>query len=116
MVTGQWGEDLLSGPTPVGPGYFVFSRYTYPVPTYINDVMFKVEHIRAVAFVTEGMYGEIINADECEVTYPLPPPVSITEILPRINDNIIYDIYGRRVTEIKENTIYIKNNKKFIRF
>jgi len=116
MVTGQWGEDLLSGPTPVGPGYFVFSRYTYPVPTYINDVMFKVEHIRVVAFVTEGMYGEIINADECEVTYPLPPPVSITEMLPRINDNIIYDIYGRRVTEIKENTIYIKNNKKFIRF
>ena len=116
MVTGQWGEDLLSGPTPVGPGYFVFTRYIYPIPPYINDVMFRVEHMEVIAFVTEGLQGEIISGNACEITYPLPPPVSITEILPKVNDNIVYDIYGRQVTEIKENTIYIKNNKKFIRF
>jgi hypothetical protein len=30
------------------------------------------------------------------------------------NDELIYDIYGRRVTEIKKGNIYIKNGKKFI--
>ena len=117
MVTGQWGEDLLSGPTPVGPGYFVFSRYTYPIPPYINDVMFKVEHIEVIAFVTEGLQGEIINGNACEVTYPLPPPVGWKEILPNgQHTDITYDIYGRVVTDIKKNTIYIRNMKKFIRF
>jgi len=117
MVTGQWGEDLLSGPTPVGPGYFVFSRYTYPIPPYINDVMFRPEHIEVIAFVTEGQQGEIITGNSCHVTYPVSTPSSWTEILPNgMHRNVTYDIYGRIVTKIKKNTIYIRNNKKFIRF
>jgi hypothetical protein len=30
------------------------------------------------------------------------------------DDELIYDIYGRRVTEVKKGNIYIKNGKKFI--
>ena len=28
----------------------------------------------------------------------------------------LYDVYGREVTKIKKNTLYIKNNEKFIKF
>jgi len=116
MVTGQWGDPITNGSQTL-PGYFVFRRYIYEIQPYINDVMFKVEHIKAVAFVTESIHGEIISADECEVTYPAPPPVGWAEILPNgQHTNITYDIYGRVVTDIKKNTIYIRNMKKFIQF
>ena len=118
MVTGQWGDPITNGGQTL-PGHFVFRRYIYelPNPPFINDVMIKVEHLKAVAFVTESMYGEIISADECEVTYPAPPPVGWAEILPNgQHTNITYDIYGRVVTDIKKNTIYIRNMKKFIQF
>ena len=115
MVTGQWGDPITNGGQTL-PGHFIFKRYIYEIQPYINDVMFLVEHIKAVAFVTESIHGEIISANECEVTYPAPPPVAVVEMLPIINDNIVYDIYGRTVTSVKKNTIYIKNNKKFIQF
>jgi hypothetical protein len=116
MVTGQWGDPITNGGQTL-PGHFVFRRYIYEVPPYINDVAFLVEHIKAVAFVTEGMYGEIVSGDECEVTYPAPPPVGWAEILPNgQHTNITYDLYGRVVTDIKKNTIYIRNMKKFIQF
>jgi len=116
MVTGQWGDPITNGGQTL-PGHFVFRRYIYEVPPYINDVAFLVEHIKAVAFVTEGMYGEVVSADECEVTYPAPPPVGWAEILPNgQHTNITYDLYGRVVTDIKKNTIYIRNMKKFIQF
>jgi len=42
---------------------------------------------------------------------------SINEItLNKINDNKIYDMLGREVTDIKIGTIYIRNGKKFITF
>ena len=118
MVTGQWGDPITNGGQTL-PGHFVFRRYIYelPNPPFINDVMIKVEHLKAVAFVTESMYGEIISADECEITYPAPPPVGWAEILPNgQHTNITYDIYGRVVTDVKKNTIYIRNMKKFIQF
>ena len=117
MVTGQWGEPVNNSLTPVGPGHFVFRRYIYEIQPYINDVMFKVQHIKAVAFVTESIHGEIISASECEVTYPAPPPVGWLEILPNgQHTGITYDLQGRVVTDIKKNTIYIRNMKKFIKF
>jgi len=118
MVTGQWGDPITNGGQTL-PGYFVFRRYIYelPNPPFINDVMIKVKDLKAIAFVTESIHGEIISADECEVTYPAPPPVGWAEILPNgQHTNITYDIYGRAVTDIKKNTIYIRNMKKFIQF
>ena len=38
---------------------------------------------------------------------------AVTTVTPS-NDELIYDIYGRRVTEVKKGNIYIKNGKKFI--
>ena len=117
LITGQWGEDLLSGPTPVGPGHFMAGRYVYLIPADINDILFKVEHIEVVAFVTEGQQGEIVSGNGCHVTYPSPPPVGWTEILPNgMHRDVVYDLYGRIVTDIKKNTIYIKNSEKFIQF
>ena len=117
MVTGQWGEPVNNSLVPVGPGHFVFRRYIYEIQPYINDVMFKIQHVKAVAFVTESMHGEIISADECDITYPTPPPTSWVEILPNgQHTNVIYDLQGRVVTDVKKNTIYIRNMKKFIQF
>jgi len=118
MVTGQWGDPITNGGQTL-PGHFVFRRYIYelPDPPFINDVMIKVEHLKAVAFVTESIHGEIISADECDVTYPAPPPVGWIEILPNgQHTDVTYDLYGRVVTDIKKNTIYIRNMKKFIQF
>jgi hypothetical protein len=41
--------------------------------------------------------------------------VSINEVPLRITNNNIYDINGKVVTDLKNNTIYIRKNKKFIR-
>ena len=115
-VTGQWGEMMTTGP--VGPGHFIFNRYIYSmlnVP-FINGIFSDINHIKAVGFVTEGEYGEIITGTGVDITQPAPPPVAVVEFLPTINNGVTYDIYGRIVTEIKRNTIYIKNNKKFIKF
>lgn len=38
---------------------------------------------------------------------------AVTTVTPS-NDELIYDIYGRRVIEVKKGNIYIKNGKKFI--
>ena len=38
---------------------------------------------------------------------------AVTTVTPS-NDELIYDIYGRSVTEVKKGNIYIKNGKKFI--
>ena len=44
-----------------------------------------------------------------------PQPLGIYELqYTELNDNKIYDIYGREVYYIKLNTIYIKNGKKYI--
>ena len=43
-------------------------------------------------------------------------PTSINELtFNRVNDNKIYDLLGREVTEVKIGTMYIKNGKKYIR-
>lgn len=115
-VTGQWGEVMTTGP--VGPGHFIFNRYTYTmlnVP-FINGIFSDINHIKAVAFVTENELGEIITGTGVGITEPAQPPVAVVELLPVVNDNVTYDIYGRVAKEIKRNTIYIKNNKKFIKF
>jgi len=75
-----------------------------------------MDHIKAVAFVTEGEYGEIITGTGVGITELTPPPVAVVELSPVTSDNVTYDIYGRIVTSVKKNTIYIKNNKKFIKF
>ena len=42
-------------------------------------------------------------------------PTSINELtFNRINDDKIYDMLGREVTEMQLGTIYIKNGKKFM--
>ena len=43
--------------------------------------------------------------------------LSVNEVLPnRQSAGVIYDLKGKVVHEVKENTIYIKNMKKFIQF
>ena len=114
-VTPLWGDQITYNQATL-PGFFVITQYIYEIPQFINDIAFVVDHIEAIAFVTENQQGDIITGASAKVTWPSPPPVAVTEIIPIVNDNIIYDIYGRTVTDIKKNTIYIKNNKKFIQF
>ena len=111
LVTGQWGFVI----DPITPGTLMSRRYTWQVPPDINDIPILIEHLRVVSFITESSQ-EIITGIETPVTI-LPQPVSLVyEIIPNRNDNVIYDIFGRTVKQTKKNTIYIKNNKKFIKF
>ena len=63
-----------------------------------------------------GLYATVLDCQYSGCVPPPPPPVSIDEIVPGVSDDIIYDIYGRKITNMKKNTIYIINKKKFIRF
>ena len=40
---------------------------------------------------------------------------SCEEILESINDNKMYDLLGRELTEVPVGVMYIRNNKKYIR-
>jgi len=111
-ITGQWGIPLNN--TLVYPGDLFTNTFTYYIPNNINDIIFDINNIKVVAFVTENQLGDIITGTGCGVTYPTPPPSSVFELLPTIKDNIIYDIYGRVVNNVKKHTLYIKNQQKFI--
>ena len=111
LITGQWGAVI----DPITPGTLISRRYTWQVPSDINDIPVLIEHLRVVSFITESSQ-EIVTGVESPVTI-LPQPVSsIQEIIPTRNDGVIYDIFGRTVKQTKKNAIYIKNNKKFIKF
>ena len=110
LVTGQWGEILDS----ITPGTFISRRYRWSVPSDINDIPVVVKNLAVVCFVTEQSQ-EILTGIETPVTI-LPQPISsIYEITPTINDNIMYDLLGREIFEIRKGTMYIKNGKKYIK-
>jgi len=111
LVTGQWGTVL----DPITPGTFLNLIYIWQVPSDINDIPVLIEHLKVISFVTESSQ-EIITGVETPVTILPSNTLSIHEIIPTRNDNIIYDIFGRTVKQTKKGVMYIKNNKKFIRF
>ena len=111
LVTGQWGAVL----DPITPGTFISKRYMWQVPFDINDIPVVIKDLNVVCFITESSQ-EILTGTETSVTI-LPQPVSsVYEIIPTRNDNITYDIFGRTVKQTKKGVMYIKNNKKFIKF
>ena len=111
LVTGQWGAVL----DPITPGTLISRRYTWQVPGDINDIPIIIKDLNVVCFITEQAQ-EVITGIETPVTILSQPVSSVYEIIPTRNDGIIYDIFGRTVKQTKKNTIYIKNNKKFIKF
>ena len=111
FVTGQSGQILDS----ITPGNFIHKRFTWQVPYDINDIPVVIKDLNVVCFVTDQSQ-EILSGIETPVTI-LPQVVSsIREIIPTKNDNIIYDIFGRSMKQAKKGIVYIKNNKKFIKF
>ena len=111
FVTGQSGQILDS----ITPGNFIHKRFTWQVPYDINDIPVVIKDLNVVCFVTDQSQ-EILSGIETSVTI-LPQVVSsIREIIPTKNDNIIYDIFGRSMKQAKKGIVYIKNNKKFIKF
>lgn len=61
LVTGQWGDEV----TTTTQGSLVSRTYTYVVPDDYNGVTAIVEHMKVVAFVTEG-HQEIYTGDEVD--------------------------------------------------
>ena len=110
LVTGQWGAVL----DPITLGTFISRRYTWQVPFEINDIPIVVKDLNVVCFITESSQ-EILNSTETPVTILPSNTVSVHEITPTINDNIIYDLLGREIFEIQKGTMYIKNGKKYIK-
>ena len=92
-ITGQWGVPLNN--TLVYPGDLFTNTFTYAIPNNINDIIFDVNNIKVVAFVTENPLGEIITGTGCDVTAPVS--VNINEYnLTNLNTyNKIYDMLGR---------------------
>ena len=115
-ITGQWGVQLNSMNTLVYPGDLFTNTFTYYIPNNINDIIFDINNIKVTAYVTENPFGEIVTGTGCNITLPAPPPVSVAEVLSNINDNEIYDIFGRIINNTQKNTLYIKNGAKFIIF
>jgi len=111
LVTGQWGAVL----DPITPGTLISRRYTWQVPGDINDIPIIIKDLNVVCFITEQAQ-EVITGIETPVTILSQPVSSVYEIIPTRNDGIVYDIFGRTVKQTKKGTIYIKNNKKFIKF
>jgi len=82
---------------------FCYDAYIYTpnqmiVCTHCDSLIFDYNDSTYVLFSTQGN------------------PLSINEItFNRINDNKIYDVRGRELTDITLGSIYIRNNKKYIR-
>jgi len=56
MVTGQWGEEILT----TTEGHFEARTYTYTVPNYFRNTIVDPSKISLVVFVTEN-HQEILN-------------------------------------------------------
>ena len=93
MITGQWGIPLNN--TLVYPGDLFTNTFTYAIPNDINDIEFKIEHIKVVAFVTENPLGEIITGTGCDVTVPVSVNINEYSSSKSNTYNKIYDILGR---------------------
>ena len=117
LITGQWGAVI----DPITPGTLISRRYTWQVPSDINDIPVLIEHLRVVSFITESSQ-EIVTGVESPVTI-LPQPVSsvyemglvIEEDGVRWYSDQTFDLLGREIFEIPKGTVYIKNGKKFIK-
>ena len=49
--------------------------------------------------------------------FSMSQPVSINEfIIEKFNNGKMYDLLGREITEIPVGKMYIRNNKKYIRY
>ena len=114
-ITGQWGIPLSN--TLVYPGDLFTNTFTYAIPNNINDIIFDINNVKVVAFVTETQLGEIITGTGCDITSP-NPNVSINEIIKETkivnNYNGIYDILGRKYTKSLGDLnrgLYIVDNK-----
>jgi len=77
-----------------------------------------------VTYTTSGVYNDtLINSVSCDSIVTLfltvtNTPTSINESISKtINDtsNKMYDLLGRELSEVPIGTMYIKNNKKYIR-
>jgi hypothetical protein len=92
-ITGQWGVPLNN--TLVYPGDLFTNTFTYAIPNNINDIIFDINNIKVVAFVTENQLGEIITGEGCNVTMPVLVDINEYNITKSNTYNKIYDMLGR---------------------
>ena len=92
-ITGQWGMPLSN--TLVYPGDFIYKYfYLCYFQNNINDILFDINNIKVVAFVTETQLGEIITGTGCDVTSPVSVGISEYNLSKSNTYNKIYDILG----------------------
>ena len=92
-ITGQWGVPLNN--TLVYPGDLFTNTFTYAIPNNINDIIFDVNNIKVVAFVTENQLGDIVTGTGCDVTAPVSVNVNEYNLTNLNTYNKIYDMLGR---------------------
>jgi|TARA_B110000259_G_C13930718_1_gene368773 thiol-disulfide isomerase/thioredoxin len=109
LVTGQWGEPIQALDT----GVVNNISFSWQVPADINDIFVDVYALDVVVFMTES-YQNVFTATQVPVEFG--SNTFVKEITSVLDNNTTYDIFGREVERVNKNTIYIKNNKKFIKF
>jgi len=92
-VTGQWGIPLNN--TLVYPGDLITNYFTIPVPNNINDIIFDINNVKVVAFVTETQLGEIVTGTGCDITAPVSVSINEYDLSKSDSYNKIYDMLGR---------------------
>ena len=75
FITGQWGEDIITGPT----GTVVPHMKTCTIPLDYNGVIAELYDLEIIGFVSEGNTN-IINANKCKINYFVPSYVSLVDL------------------------------------
>jgi hypothetical protein len=73
-------------------------------------------YFMGATYVCTGCDSLVYNPNSYQWEAMTAQPVSITELeLNTINDGKMYDLLGREIFEVPVGTMYIRNNKKYIR-
>lgn len=77
------------------------------VSAYSNSLVQNLEKLRAVALLIDATTGEIVNANKCAVT-GIPESITSATINAKDGEQMIYDIAGHRIDNLKKGVNIIK--------
>lgn len=80
LLTDQWGDDIIT----TAQGTFIDRTYSWEIPSNINDIILKPNHLKVLAFIAETEQ-EIISGNECKVIVIPPSTFNDCELMSASN-------------------------------